>query len=72
MIISDSFINFDGRELVRTYSNEGRYVCRDGQQWEEAVDPPDTGRTYTEGDLIPDFEIPDDEALSLLLEGVTE
>lgn len=71
MIVTESFTNFDGRTLVRTYSDEGRYVIRDGQQFEEAVDPPDTGRTYTEGDLIPQSDISAEEALDIIT-GVVE
>ena len=72
MIVTESFTNFDGRTLVRTYSDEGRYVCRDGHQWEEAVDPPNTGRVYTEGDLIPEADdISADEALDIIT-GVSE
>ena len=36
------------RRLVRTYSDAGYYIERDGVRYEEAVDPVDSGRTYTE------------------------
>ena len=36
------------RRLVRTYSDAGYYIERDGVRYEEAVDPADSGRTYTE------------------------
>lgn len=41
------------REFTRTWSDEGRYVVRDGISYEEACDPSEFGRTYTEGELIP-------------------
>ena len=41
------------REFTKTYSDSGRYVVRDGVSYEEANDPSELGRTYTEGDPIP-------------------
>lgn len=40
--------------FIRTYSDAGRYVVRDGISYEEAIDPAEFGRQYTEGDLIED------------------
>lgn len=58
----------DGRSFTKTYSDAGRYVVRDDVTYEYAVDPTELGRTYTEGDFMPD---PDpEEALSILLGGV--
>ena len=72
MIVQETFVNFDGRELVRTYSDAGRYIVRnDGKVYEETVDPPNTGRTYTEGDLIPQSDISAEEALDIIT-GVVE
>lgn len=40
--------------LIRTYSDRGVYIQRDGVRYESAVDPIETGRTYTEtDDIIP-------------------
>jgi hypothetical protein len=55
MILQEHF-EIDGRDFIRTYSNSGRYVVRDGVEYSEACDPSEFGRTYTEGDLIPDEE----------------
>jgi hypothetical protein len=55
MIIQEHF-DVDGRDFIRTTSNSGRYVVRDGISYSEACDPAEFGRTYTEGDLIPDEE----------------
>lgn len=38
--------------LERTYSDDGRYVVRDGCAYTEAIDPQELHRAYTEGDLI--------------------
>ena len=40
------------REFTRTYSDENRYVVRDGISYSEACDPAEFERTYTEGDFI--------------------
>ena len=64
-------VNFEinGRGFVRTVSDSGRYVVRDGVSYEEANDPAELRRTYTEGDLIPDDELPEAELLNILLGG---
>lgn len=60
MIITETFY-IDGKEFTRNYSDAGRYVVRDGISYEDACDPAEFGRTYTEGDLIPPEEVTDDE-----------
>lgn len=74
MIIQEHF-NVNGRDFVRTYSNSGHYVVRDGVSYSEACDPAEFGRTYTEGDLMPDEERTDiadkAEAYDILM-GVSE
>ena len=37
---------------IRTYSDAGLYIERDGALYEEAIDPVDSGRTYTETDKV--------------------
>jgi hypothetical protein len=51
MIKTDELI-INGKVFIRTYSDEGRYVVRDGVSYSEAIDPADQGRTYTEGDVL--------------------
>ena len=47
--------------LYRTYSSEGKFIERDGVQYEEAIDPEDSDRTYVETDnLIPHEEEADE------------
>jgi hypothetical protein len=74
MIIQTHF-DVNGRDFIRTYSNSGRYVVRDGVEYSEACDPAEFGRTYTEGDLMPDDERTDiaDKAKAYdILMGVSE
>lgn len=52
MIVTEQF-TINGKEFVRTYSDAGRYVVRDGIAYAEANDPADLGRVYTEGELMP-------------------
>lgn len=55
MIVQTHF-DVNGRDFVRTVSDSGRYVVRDGVSYSEACDPAEFGRTYTEGDLMPPEE----------------
>lgn len=52
MIVTETF-EINGRQFVRTYSDSGRYVVRNGVEYSEACDPASFGRTYTEGNLMP-------------------
>lgn len=57
MIVQEHF-DINGRDFIRTYSDAGCYVVRDGVEYSEACDPAEFGRTYIEGDLMPDEENP--------------
>ena len=57
----------DGVRLVRTYSDIGRLLERDGVLYEEAIDPEDSGRVYVESDM--DEELSAEEALDIILGG---
>ena len=47
-MIKTELITIDGRQLRRTCSDVGFMIERDGTVYSEAVDPIDSGRTYTE------------------------
>lgn len=72
MIVQEHF-DVSGRDFIRTYSDSGRYVVRDGESYSEACDPAEFGRTYTEGELMPseDIAAQAEEVLNILM-GVTE
>lgn len=53
MIITER-VTINNREFIRTTSDEGRYVVRDGVSYSEAIDPLDSGRVYTEGEIMPE------------------
>lgn len=49
MIIKEK-LTINGKEFVRTYSDAGMMVERDGVRYSEAIDPAEFGREYTETD----------------------
>lgn len=57
MIKSES-LTINGRTFIRTYSDSGYMIKQDGTGavYSEAVDPADSGRTYTETDEIIESE----------------
>lgn len=57
------------RTLVRTYSDAGYRIRQDGTGavYDEAVDPADSGRTYTETtERTPDVELDAQQALDII------
>lgn len=51
----------DGTVLIRTYSDAGYKIERDGVQYDEAIDPQSLSRTYTETDTLIDENITEEE-----------
>lgn len=52
MVITEFYrTRSDGVELQRSYSSLGLYIERDGELYEEAIDPISENRTYTETDV---------------------
>ena len=49
MIVREN-IEISGRAFVKTYSDAGFYIERDGARYSEAIDPADIAREYTETD----------------------
>ena len=62
-------ITLNGRQYKRTYSDT-HYIERDGVEYEEAIDPIDSGRVYTES-KTPLPELSDSEALEIIVNGGT-
>lgn len=54
------------KEFIRTYSDENRYVVRDGIEYVEAQDFSEFNYQYTEGDLIPIEEKENNEEFSII------
>lgn len=52
MIVTEFYAErYDGVRLVRSYSSEGKCITRDGEIYEEAIDPEELGRVYEETDI---------------------
>ncbi len=49
-MIKTEELTINGKEFVKTYSDKGMMVERDGVRYSEAIDPKQFGRTYTETD----------------------
>lgn len=49
------------QDFIRTYSDNNRYVVREGISYSEAVDPAEFNRVYTEGDVMLDEEITNED-----------
>ena len=47
MIVTEN-LTIDEKVFVRTYSDSGYMVQRDGVEYSEAIDPAEFGRTYIE------------------------
>lgn len=61
----------DGVTLNRTYSDRGMKIRQDGTGiiYDEAIDPEEMGRTYTETDIPVDSDDSPEEILNILLGG---
>ena len=68
MIITEQ-LEINGHDFIRTTSSENRYVVREGISYEEACDPAELGRIYTEGDVIPTTDADAEELLGIILGG---
>lgn len=59
-------ITINDHAFVRTYSDIGMKVERDGIRYSEAIDPATTGRTYTETDEPIEQDGTAEEVLAML------
>lgn len=71
MIVTECYTTrSDGVRLVRTYSDKGFMIERDGIMYDEAVDPEELNRQYNETNekiVIP--ELDPEEALAIITGG---
>ena len=49
MIVAEN-LTINEKSFIRTYSDSGYMVERDGVRYSEAIDPAELGRSYTETD----------------------
>ena len=55
-MIQTEIVTIRGKQFQRIWSDAGVLIERDGAQYSEAVDPLDSGRTYTETDVLIEAE----------------
>ena len=71
MIIQETY-QINGIDFVRSYSDAEMMIEREGILYDEAHDPAEFNRTYTETDIpIEDDELDPQEALSIITGGET-
>ena len=51
-MIKTEIVTINGRQFVYTHSDDNMMIERDGVEYDEAYDPIDTGRVYTETNHI--------------------
>lgn len=70
MIVQEQFEK-DGRSFTRTYSDRGMYVHGGVPEadYDEATDPTEFGRTYTETDIPIEGDTSAEEILNIILGG---
>lgn len=56
MIVTEN-LTINGKAFVRTFSNSGYMVERDGVQYSEAIDPAEFNRQYIETDEPIELEV---------------
>lgn len=60
MIIKEN-LTIGGKPFIKTYSDAGMMIERDGEQYSEAIDPAEFNREYTETDIPIETEEPESE-----------
>lgn len=71
MIVVEN-LNINGKAFVKTYSDCGYMVEREGIRYSEAIDPAEFGRTYTETDeRIPYDEMTETEQKAMAYDILT-
>ena len=71
-MIKTEIVTINGQQFEHVYSDENCQVCRDGRAWDEVYNPLNIGRTYTDGDPIPETEATAEELLDILLGGTND
>jgi hypothetical protein len=67
MIVTEN-LTINGKAFVMTYSDSGFKVERDGVRYDEAIDPAELGRMYTESTEVTQDEATETDYLNALRE----
>ena len=67
-MLRTEIVTYSGKEYVRTWSDADLMIERDGVLYEEAIDPINSGRLYTETDrpIVHEGEATEDDYLAAL------
>lgn len=71
-MVKTESVTINGKEFIKTYSDAGLYIHGGNPEadYEEAIDPADSGRTYTETDIpIEETEADATEIVEILTGG---
>ena len=60
MAIIQKHVTINGKDFIYTYSNAGCKVVRDGVEYDEAYDPAEFNREYTEGSATEEEVAPEE------------
>lgn len=66
-MIQTEIITINNKQFIHTWSNENRHIIRDGIEYNDAYDPAELNREYTEGDFIEEIESEANEILSIIM-----
>ena len=69
-MIKTKIVTINGKDYLRTWSDQSMMIERDGSLYQEAIDPIDSGRTYTETDqpIVDETEAVEADYLAALAE----
>ena len=56
MIVIEN-LTINDKEFIKTFSNTGYMIERDGVRYDEAIDPAELNRQYTETDELIQYEV---------------
>lgn len=70
-MIKTENLTINNRAFVRTYSDSGYMIERDGVRYSEAIDPAELGRTYTETDEPIDTDMTETEQKAMAYDIIT-
>ena len=65
-MIQREILTVGGKDFAKTWSDRGKMIQRDSVLYEEAMDPAEFGRSYTETDV--DIVLTEEAALAELAE----
>lgn len=66
-MIQTEIVTINNKQFTHTWSDENRYIIRDNIEYNEAYDPTELNREYTEGNFMEEIESTTNEILSIIM-----